>query len=321
MPVSHTVYGLQLAANVSIPGLSVQVESKPADVRIWLKDSASYPPRVPLQRLYGDSRSVGFEGHNLRVTLSSDGEYFSFFYSDDTHFVLQSRGTEVWGDWPGSYTLEDACTYLLGPVMGFILRLRAVTALHASAVALDNCAVALIGAPGAGKSTIAAAFSVQGFQVLSDDIVALEENEKRIIAQPGYPRLNLWSDSVRALFGSEDALPLITSTWDKRYLPLEMGSQFASEPLPLRAIYVLRVEESSLTRPLVRPTDGTNAFITLVANTYANYLLDRQMRSHEFEVLSRIVTEIPIRIVHRPSDISACRRICDIIAADAMTLS
>src|SRR5207244_6105024 len=121
--------------------------------------------------------------------------------------------------------------------------------LHASAVAVADRAIALVGLPGAGKSTAAAAFACAGYPVISDDVVALEDHGERFLVQPGYPRVNLWPDSVRRLFGSEDALPRITPTWEKRYLPLgQKGHPFASKPLPLAAVYILDSRDRKSTR-------------------------------------------------------------------------
>jgi hypothetical protein len=252
----------------------------------------------------------------LRVGVLSGGDYFGFFYGDHVRFAVERQGREVWGDWPESYTLEDACTYLLGPVLGFVLRLRGVTCLHASAVAVDGRAIALVGSPGAGKSTAAAAFGKCGFSVIADDVVALAEEGGRFLVQPGYPRVNLWSDSVCALFGSEEALPRITPTWDKRYLALgDNGLGFASEPLPLVAIYLLGAREAAAAAMDV--VAGGNALAELVTNTYVNYLLDREMRSREFDVLTRLVERIPIRRVRPPANCSAVFDLAEAIANDA----
>jgi hypothetical protein len=185
-------------------------------------------------------------------------------------------------------------------------------------VAVDDRAIALAGLPGAGKSTTAAAFGCTGFPVLSDDLVALADKGAQFHAPPGYPRVNLWPDSVLALFGSEDALPRITPTWDKRYMPLgQNGHLFALKPLPLGAIYILDSRDMALTSPIVEEFSGEEAFMALVANTYVNYLLDQGMRRTEFDVLSRVVSEIPIRRVRPPAEPSAIFDLCKAIAADA----
>jgi hypothetical protein len=206
--------------------------------------------------------------------------------------------------------------------MGFVLRLRGIACLHASAIAIGDSAIALLGFAGAGKSTLAAAFGCSGFSVLSDDIVALTEEEDRFLVQPGYPRVNLWPDSVGWLFGSENVLPSITPTWDKRFLRLDQaGYRFATEPLPLRAIYVLDERQRDLTVPVIEEVEGGVAFITLVANTYVNYLLDRDMRSREFDVLGRVLANISVRRLRLTTNPSALRDLCKLIADDTTQLS
>ena len=320
MPVSHVVYGLRLAVNIAIPGLTHQPDSQTADVRIRLREPIAFPHFKSVEYFYPGRNE--FEHPSLRVGVDPGGNYFGFFYSDGARFAVERQGCDVWGDWPEGYTLEDACTYLLGPVLGFVLRLRGVTCLHASAMVLGKSAIALTGSPGAGKSTLAAAFTRLGFSVLSDDVLALTEQGGLFLVQPGYPRVNLWPDSVQELFGSENALPRITPTWDKRYLELDQaGGRFMREPLPLHAIYVLGAREPTLSSPVIEEVAGREAFMTLVANTYMNYLLDRQMRSREFSTLSRIVGSIPVRRVHPTTEPSAVGSLCETIAADATRLT
>jgi hypothetical protein len=322
LSISHVVYGLGLATNIAIPGLRVLSDPAQPDVRIRLQDRSALSPLVSLtETLYSIPDTALDLPPNLRAGVLPGGEYFGFFYSDGARFAVERKGREVWADWPENYTLEDACTYLLGPVMGYVLRLRGITSLHASAVVAGDFAVAFVGGPGAGKSTTAAAFARCGFPVLSDDVVALTERAGRLFAEPGYPRLNLWPDSVRALFGSEEASPRITPTWGKRYLPLGAnGYRFASEALPLEAIYILEAREADLTDAVLDDLAGGPAITTLVANTYVNYLLDREMRVHEFDLLGRLVARIPIRRVRLPADPSALAGVCQAIAADAECL-
>jgi hypothetical protein len=210
----------------------------------------------------------------------------------------------------------------MGPVIAFVLRLRGITCLHASAIAVDDRAIVLFGLAGAGKSTTAAAFALSGFSVLSDDVAVLADQGERFLVQPGYPRVNLWPDSVRTLFGSGDALPRITPTWDKRYLALDRaGRRFQSEPLSMGAIYILGEREAELTVPVIEDLAGHEAFTTLVANTYVNYLLDSDMRAREFDVLGRVLAGVPIRRVRPTADPSQIFVLCEIIAADARQLA
>jgi len=319
LPAFHVIYGLQLAANIALPGLPVQSHSEILDVQIHLKGGWPFPAKLAdFRETLHNSDGVPGVHPNLRAGLFPGGEHFGLFYADGPRFAVNRSGSEVWAGWPENYTLEDACTYLLGPVMGFVLRLRGTVCLHASAVVVGDHAVALVGPPGSGKSTTAAAFACSGFPVLSDDIVALSGESGQWLVQPGYPRVNLWPDSALRLFGSEDALPRITPTWDKRYLALgQNGYHFSSKPLPLGAIYILDSRDPTLTTPAVETVSSKEALITLVANTYVNYLLNRSMRRTEFDVLSRFISGIPVRRVRPPDEPSAILELCGAIAHDA----
>lgn len=320
MLVFHVVYGLRLAANTTLPGLLPCSNVDRFDVRIRLKEQGEFPwESSESTDLLNDSSPDPAHGHpNLRVRMFPGGDYFGLFYGDGARFAVERHGREVWADWPENYTLEDACTYLIGPVMGFVLRLRGMLCLHASAVAVNDRAIALVGLPGAGKSTAAAAFACAGFPVISDDIVVLTGKGDQFLVEPGYPRVNLWPDSALSLFGSEDALPRITPTWEKRYLSLDQnGHHFASRPLPLGAIYLLEGRDVALTAPVVEDVSGQEAFVTLAANSYVNYLLDQDMRRTEFEVLSRVVSKVPVRRVRPPAEPSVVFDLCKAIAADA----
>jgi energy-coupling factor transporter ATP-binding protein EcfA2 len=206
-------------------------------------------------------------------------------------------------------------------VLGFVLRLRGSTGLHASAVAVDGQALVLVGEAGAGKSTTAAAFAQLGFPVISDDIVALSDNGRSLIVQPGYPRVRLWPESVNALYGVADALPRLTPSWNKRYLDLtQTGYHFQQRPLPLAAVYILGERIPRPGAPFVTAMRSHPGLIALVANTYANRLLDTTMRSQEFELLSRLVNRVPLRRINPHADPARLAKLCDVIVDDFRSL-
>jgi len=276
----------------------------------------------PLEYIYVSQTKDKKGQPDLLVAKINNGGHFDFSYSDGAHFVVNREGREIWADWPDHYTLEDATTYLLGPVIGFVLRLRGVVPLHASAVALEERAVAILGAPGAGKSTTAAGFAGLGHAVLADDLAALREVDSGFLVQSGYPRVNVWPDSALALFGSERSLPNISSTWDKRFVALDQhGMRFERRELPLAAIYILGAREEELSAPVINEMEGSSALINLAANTYVNYLLDSEMREHEFNVLTRLLSSVPVRFVRPPADPSRLRGMCEAIEIDLKKLA
>ena len=208
---------------------------------------------------------------------------------------MNRQGTELWVSWPSGSSVEEAATYLLGPILGLLLRFRGVTCLHASAVVIDERVIAFVGAEGAGKSTTAAAFARAGYAVVSDDIVALVKREGDFLVSPAYPHLCLWPESVEMLYGSADALPPFLPNWDKRRLSSQSGgARFEGGALPLRAIYLLD-EIRDEPGPHVEAVTAQMGFLSLVANSYATNVLDSEMRAKEFEVLSHLISKVPIR--------------------------
>jgi len=320
----HNAFGLRISSNVPVPGLlSLAASRTPPDLQIQLGVSPfsadeSHAAREEL--IYESSYSDESGNPGLRIWKSQNGRYLRLAYFDGTQFWLEQAGKEIWATWAEASSLEDACSYLLGPVLGLLLRLRGVTCLHASAVALHGAAVAFVGMEGAGKSTTAAAFAREGFGVLSDDVVALRENEEGFLVVPAYPHLCLWPESVAMLYGSADALPHFSKGWEKQRLSLgDREARFESEPLPLGAIYFLG-ERRADPAPFVEAVRPQAALLSLVADTFANKVLDREMRAREFEVLGRLVTRVPVRRVFAHSDGSRIHGLCQTIREDFASL-
>ena len=68
--------------------------------------------------------------------------------------------------------------------------------------------------------------------------------------------------------------------------------------------------------PTIESVSGADALIGLVANTYANYLLDNDMRAAELEVLGRLVNQVPVRLARAPDDRTQIARFCDAVLRD-----
>lgn len=242
---------------------------------------------------------------------------FHLRYADGTQFAVDHAGTRIWATWPAStLTLEDTATYLLGPVMGFVLLLRGCISLHACAVAVEDRAIALVGPAGSGKSTTAAAFAERGYAILAEDVVTLQDRGDEFLVQPGYPSIRLWPSSVEALYGTAATLPRLTPTWDKCYLDLTQEQyEFQQQPLPLAAIYLLG-ERQADRATAVSELAPTERLLSLVANTYATYLMDKTMRAREFEILGRVLKSVPLRKVTPHSDPAHIGELCQTIIED-----
>src|SRR5678815_2344780 len=311
-----SIYGLGVISNRAIPGVSPSTIAS-EDVRIsfgslpaWLAELTA----MQVETSYVADYTSECGEPALRVFRVRDGEFYRFCYADETEFVINKAGTEVWAAWREPLTLEDTATYLLGPVMGFVMLLRGVVCLHASAVAIGNEAIALLGPAGSGKSTTAAAFAERGYSILAEDVVTLDDRGDRFLVRPGYPCIRLWPAAVKALYGSETHLPRLTPNWDKCYL--DLSARFQGKPLPLAAIYQLGERHHDSAAPFVETLNRSEGLMALVANTYATKLMEKHMRAREFELLTRVVGNVAVRRVTPHADPARIEELCDRIVDD-----
>jgi hypothetical protein len=320
----YRIYGLNLTCNTVIPGLFeasdglfhsdliVEFGVQPEWVRRALQLPSSVLQTIPACE---ETRDPAFV-----LTSFGDGQFFRLCYSDGTRFVVNDVATRIWGAAGESQTIEDLSTYFLGPVMGYVLRRRGVTALHASALCVDGRAVVLAGMAGAGKSTTAAALALRGLPVLCEDIAALEEKEGEFAIEPGYPRVCLWPESVEMLMGHVDALPRIAPNWEKCYLQLDgTKARLDTQKRSLAAVYILSPRETD-NAPRIEDVGSREVLLELVQNTYMNWLLDRGQRAQEFELLSRLVSQIPVRRIVPHCDPARIGALSELIVTDAASM-
>jgi Serine kinase of the HPr protein, regulates carbohydrate metabolism len=172
MPGSYAVCGVGLQFDAPIAALKDLPRPGRVDVRVTL---GSLPPGVaPAQGRDGeyfvDSELEAGGRPWMSAARVGDAGHYRLSYAEGVTIVVAARGEAVWVAWREGLCSNDACVYLTGSALGFVLRLRGIACLHGSAVAIAGDAVAVLGPSGSGKSTTAAAFARSGYAVLSDDL-------------------------------------------------------------------------------------------------------------------------------------------------------
>jgi len=318
----YRAYGLTLGCDTPVSALRQErTEPERFDIAVsfgpetdWVREARRLPSRLE------HPRPGEVERDNSPFTLTSfgSGEFFELAYGNEALFLMDGAAERLWGTCLSPLTSEDVETYLLGPVMGFVLRRRNVLALHASAVCIGGQAVVLCGESQAGKSTTAAALALQGIAVLCEDVTPLIEVDRRFQVEPGYPRVCLWPDAVEKLFGARDALPRLTPSWEKFFLPLDgSNAKFEEHRRVVSTVYVFAPRVAQANAPRIETMSAREALLDLVQNSYMNWLLDRRQRAAEFDALSKLVTQVTIRRIVPHLDPGRIGALCELIVADA----
>ncbi len=288
----YLLYGLKADADRPLPGLRAGNAPGAPDLRLSIGSHPVDPDSISTPWHVTD-RATAAGAPTLAAFRGPDGA-LRLRYGDGTEFTLAAAAARIGCTWRAPLTLEDAATYLLGPVCGLALRLRGVTCLHASAVALGGRAFLVCGPAGAGKSTTAAAFATRGRAVLADDVAALDAAEGGITVRVAYPQLRLWPDAVRHLYGEHADLPALTPNWEKRYLDLAAARDaFHGAPLPVAAVFLLARRETE-DAPRLAALPPSQAVLSLVANTCLGWLPDLAAQARDLALYGRVAASVPV---------------------------
>lgn len=194
---------------------------------------------------------------------------------------------------------EELRLIILGLCMGALLIQRKVIPLHGSAVAINGKAYGFVGDSGAGKSTTALAFLSRGYQLLSDDLMAVSFSPNNTpLVIPAYPQQKLWQETLIE-FGKEPNHYRLTRQGRNKY-NVPIHSEFSAEPLPLAGIFELVKTERDEVEIL--PIPRLERLHTLFTHTYANFIVaySKSMSWH-FNTSAGIAKRIDFFQLRRPT--------------------
>ncbi|MFB9330989.1 aldolase [Paenibacillus aurantiacus] len=192
---------------------------------------------------------------------------------------------------------EKIRLYLLGTVMGTVLLQRGMLPLHGSAVVIDGGAYAFVGDSGAGKSTLAAAFLDAGYELLTDDVIAVRTGvmgEPEVV--PAYPQQKLWQESL-------DHMKMDANEYEPLYqevtkFAVPVSAKFHNGAVPLKGIFELVKTEKEAWS--IRPLNGLQCLPLLSHHTYRSFLIGAmRLIGWHFEVITRLLNRARVYRVER----------------------
>jgi len=230
---------------------------------------AGRPGECDLDVKWGGDRHVGEEAPSGTIVAALDidergryaaseteaGTTIRFFGTCDALIKADCPEVIVYPDPDGRRELIPLL--LSGNVLSFVLEMRGACVLHASAVEVDGAAVAFVGPPGAGKSTIAAALVARGLPLVTDDLLRVEAGGAEAVCYPGGNEIRLRPGSA----GLAECIEGTSSTTDDGRVGVRPASWRNSE-LSLGAIVIPNLIESA-EQVSLRPLSKADALIEL----------------------------------------------------------
>ena len=126
-----------------------------------------------VDELYGPLRISGEARHALFLGPAPARDHPGYFAALDGSMLVRTPARSI----AFAHLLFEANQQAIEQTAG-------VTRMHASAAALDDAAVVMPGAMGAGKSTLVAGLMTRGFAYLTDEVVALDPSSGAVVPYP-----------------------------------------------------------------------------------------------------------------------------------------
>ena len=181
-------------------------------------------------------------------------------------FSLKFSGSKVEIDFTPGVDPARRREIVEGPMRGLSLYADGCFVLHGSCVCVDGFVISIVGAPGAGKSTLAASLCERGAALVSDGMTPIRPDSLSVVSGPPLTKLN--DESLRLMRVEPSEFLLVHPSSTKRYFPvrgiLDQDAFPSDEPYRIRAVYI--VEDSDLCG--VSALGGARSLIALVSNAY-----------------------------------------------------
>ena len=166
----------------------------------------------------------------------------AWFRNDVGHFVIRD-GNDILVQPIGSADENDIASFILGWCIAFLFQQRGCSAIHCSAIEVDEQAVLISGFSGAGKSTIALSLIDAGYRYLADDIAMVNPKGDMMI-QPAFPQQKVCRNIAEQM--GTDKLLYINEKKDKFAYYNE--KDFCDVPRKLTTMFILRKYEGDQVR-------------------------------------------------------------------------
>jgi hypothetical protein len=222
-------------------------------------------------------------------------------------FLVDATGHEIVARRDDGCATESFLVYMLGQALSFALVRQNLEPLHATSVVVGGRAIAFLGNPAFGKSTLAASFLEEGHRLLTDDLLVLNDLPDPLVAYPGPPRIKLFPAIARRYLDDlSNGVPMNADT-QKLIVPLD-DRRWCASPMPLTTIYVIRepwalsrsAAKTSRSETEIEHLNPRDAFLALLGGVFNRRVPGKDRLARQFAFLSGLVARVPVRRLSYP---------------------
>jgi hypothetical protein len=178
-----------------------------------------------------------------------------------------------------------------GALTAFLLTLRGLAVMHASALRWGNETFLVVGPSGMGKSTVAALCCAAGAQLIGDDVVALAEDRGGVacVGLGHKLRLRPQARQIADLFPPPRPVRMLTADGRLAITP----PNAAQERNVVSAVVLPRPSRNS-NEVVTRMLEPVDALLELLANARVGGMVPTDMQRTLFQTVSTLATRVPV---------------------------
>lgn len=171
--------------------------------------------------------------------------------------------------------------------------------LHGSATLIGSHIAVFLGLTGSGKSTLAASLHSEGFALLGDDAVVVENYDGTNTGEAVYPSLRLYGEAMEQVLAADLPTAAMAFYSDKRHVSLAGHGGTGTGRYPLGGIFVLADSEAGVALDRYAPAEGCMA---LLENSFAIDPADGAMAARRMGMAARVAAAVPCYELAYPYD-------------------
>ncbi|PKL66947.1 MAG: hypothetical protein CVV28_07775 [Methanobacteriales archaeon HGW-Methanobacteriales-1] len=288
----YKAFGLNIHSEIFLPEL-VQYESKKPDLTIKYGHFDIY------------SGNTIVEGEYFRVTKKT----IYRFWDEIGKFKI-SNGNEIIVNSVPDINDLILRSFILGTVMATLLYQRGLFLLHASAVNINNQAIAFLGIKGYGKSTTAMTFYKEGYPIIADDYIAIDMKNQTPLIKPGFPSLRLSYKSRQ--YGNFSLQKVYYNDYEIDKIHVPTVNSFSLKEIPLKKLYVLQ-RGNKISIDNFKPQE---AIIKLVENTFGISRYKKSDHPIHLQQCASLLKYVDISLLEIPDSLEELYKVIKSIQKD-----
>jgi hypothetical protein len=282
----YEIFDWSIRCNRALPELTQAVPNASTNQRldVWFRTPGSVPATLPGIRLQP------WLDDTDRVTQGQSGEITLIRVRGLADFLVRPAASSIECRPCPEAPSFSVRHFLLNQVLPRMISVRDPLVIHASAVATDRGALALIGPAGCGKSTLAASFVLSGAATLiADDSILVRLAGSSPCLVGAYTRSRLRPDSFGALGFDAQSIHGDRPAGGKHVLEFAPDQHAPSTPMAIRGLFLLHQAPSDQQSIEVRHLTGTAAVIALIKNSFLLAPGDHDLLRRQFEVATALI--------------------------------